>query len=334
MKTEHWRAWTCHFGCVDQYASSSALRDHFHKSHTTEVVGQDVEAIVNLSSKANVSCAEGPCPLCHGSITSIRHYQSHVGYHLEQLALFVLPTQDANEEAQECSDGNKPGTSQNSNQEAEEILLSLQKLSQEYRAEKTTPSDIDRQDDAMRNPSPPPAPAEISSPPETPAPADSNPQMDEVELQLEILQAENRIQKLALALENFQSLAELEQKIKKMGEENEPGSTIITQQLKLAWEESKSWAESEKKIRKDDQRDFKIETEENHRALQKIKDQLERTKLAAEKVFWYDEDGRKIEFQSEAKEKYEAALKAAKERLVQQKEERRRTTETPRQKTM
>lgn len=95
MLQDHWRAWICPFGCVGEYSSSSGLRDHLHQSHTAEFAGQDANAIVDLSSKANVSRAKGPCPLCHDfQITSSHQYQSHVGEHLEQLALFVLPTQD------------------------------------------------------------------------------------------------------------------------------------------------------------------------------------------------------------------------------------------------
>ena len=33
-----------------------------------------------------------PCPLCHNTISSLRRYHKHVAQHLEQLALFVIPT--------------------------------------------------------------------------------------------------------------------------------------------------------------------------------------------------------------------------------------------------
>ncbi|KAK2604306.1 hypothetical protein N8I77_007249 [Diaporthe amygdali] len=104
MLQDHWRTWTCPFRCVGAYSSSSGLRDHLHKSHITEVVGQDVDAIVNLSSTADISRAKGPCPLCGFEISSSHQYQSHLGHHLEQLALFVLPTQGGEEEEDDDDD--------------------------------------------------------------------------------------------------------------------------------------------------------------------------------------------------------------------------------------
>lgn len=105
MLQDHWRAWACPFGCTGEYSSSPGLRDHLQERHTSEVAGQDVEATVNLSSRTDVSRAEGPCPLCHEvEIKSKHQYQSHVGHHLEQLALFVLPTQEDNDDEHESSD--------------------------------------------------------------------------------------------------------------------------------------------------------------------------------------------------------------------------------------
>lgn len=55
--------------------------------------------MVSLSSKAEFKRAAEICPLCHEvDIKSSRQYQSHVGHHLEQLALFVLPPQGDDED--------------------------------------------------------------------------------------------------------------------------------------------------------------------------------------------------------------------------------------------
>lgn len=85
-----------------------------------EVVEQDVDVAVNLSSIANVNRSKGPCPLCFDfQIKSGHEYQSHVGHHLEQLALFILPTQDDENDDHEFSD-DESSQSQDSEFEAEE----------------------------------------------------------------------------------------------------------------------------------------------------------------------------------------------------------------------
>lgn len=51
----------------------------------------------------DVQQSEGMCPLCQNfgtkSDSRAHSYETHVGHHLEQLALFVLPHHDENDEA-------------------------------------------------------------------------------------------------------------------------------------------------------------------------------------------------------------------------------------------
>lgn len=120
MAQDHWRVWICPFGCASDYSSSSGLRDHLHKIHTAEVAGEDLDITVSLSSVADISCAEGPCPLCHNvQIQSSHQYQSHIGNHLEQMALFVLPTQDGDDDDHE-STNDTSGSSQDNEFEMQE----------------------------------------------------------------------------------------------------------------------------------------------------------------------------------------------------------------------
>lgn len=99
MFQEHWRVWTCPFGCAGSFSSSSTFRRHLNDSHSTEITGETADSMISLSSKADLKRAEEKCPLCHEvDIKSSRQYQSHVGHHLEQLALFVLPLQECDED--------------------------------------------------------------------------------------------------------------------------------------------------------------------------------------------------------------------------------------------
>lgn len=98
MIEEHWRSWACAFGCVDTFATPADLRLHIMQSHSAHE--QTVESIMSISSRADADRAIGYCPLCRVfEIKSHQQYLSHVGHHLEQLALFVLPSSyDAEEE--------------------------------------------------------------------------------------------------------------------------------------------------------------------------------------------------------------------------------------------
>lgn len=98
MVEEHWRSWACAFGCADTFLTPAELRLHLVQSHSAHE--QTVESIMSISSRADADRAIGHCPLCRVfEIQSHQQYLSHVGHHLEQLALFVLPSSyDAEEE--------------------------------------------------------------------------------------------------------------------------------------------------------------------------------------------------------------------------------------------
>lgn len=111
MVHEHWRAWICPFGCARCLPTSSHLSNHMSQDHGSAIPISELK----LQTKANMELAQGSCPLClEYQITSSRQYGSHVGNHLEQLALFVLPGADqADEESDKEAD-------EEDNQEADE----------------------------------------------------------------------------------------------------------------------------------------------------------------------------------------------------------------------
>lgn len=88
MCQEHWRTWKCPFGCADRFLASSFLSNHLRTNHGSTMNNSDV----HHNSQTNMELIEGACPLCwEYEIKSSRQYQDHVGNHLEQLALFILP---------------------------------------------------------------------------------------------------------------------------------------------------------------------------------------------------------------------------------------------------
>lgn len=107
MLQEHWRIWTCPFGCRLNFQSSNELRSHTIEAHPRQISIKRLEDLVSLSSKADLTRAQGKCSLCLTfDINNSRMYESHVGNHLEQLALFALPQAHGDEYEQDDSTEN------------------------------------------------------------------------------------------------------------------------------------------------------------------------------------------------------------------------------------
>lgn len=126
MRQKHWRVWDCSLGCSASFQSSDGLRSHVLQEHMAEVSTEDVDTLVFLSSKPDLTRAEGTCPLCLScDIRSSRMYMSHVGNHLEQLSLFVLPRdQDDGEQESPMEDGSSYGQGSQVSEAGSEALPS------------------------------------------------------------------------------------------------------------------------------------------------------------------------------------------------------------------
>lgn len=108
MSQEHWRQWACPFGCAVNSHSPSSLRRHLEDVHATVTPAKSIGFLVLQSSKPDPKQSHGPCPLCNDvEIKSSHQYQSHVGNHLEQLALFVLPSHNYESEGEDGGDGDE-----------------------------------------------------------------------------------------------------------------------------------------------------------------------------------------------------------------------------------
>jgi hypothetical protein len=99
MTREHWRQWDCPFGCSTPLDDSRALESHLKGIHAEKLDTRRATEILVRISRIDTGKANGDCPLCWNfEVKSIRQYASHVGHHLEQLALFALPNLDECEE--------------------------------------------------------------------------------------------------------------------------------------------------------------------------------------------------------------------------------------------
>lgn len=94
MEREHWRVWHCFLGCTDaSFDNLDQFLKHNQSVHAGELVGHQPN--IHASSVRDTTKVCGQCPLCLDvQLGSEKDYASHVGRHLETLALFALPRVD------------------------------------------------------------------------------------------------------------------------------------------------------------------------------------------------------------------------------------------------
>lgn len=116
MIQEHWRTWTCHLGCADIFPQASLYWERMQQKH--KLTAKDWST--STDSTPDLERPKGRCPLCYDfDIKSKEMYRSHIGHHLQQLALFILPgIEDADDE----TDGDKSrGTDSRSDETDDEV---------------------------------------------------------------------------------------------------------------------------------------------------------------------------------------------------------------------
>lgn len=92
MLNEHWRLWTCPLGCSLEVSNSENLLSHVEGKHGDLVSAEKIEVLISLSSRTDETKVEEACSLCQKcEIKTMDRYKTHVGHHLEQLALFSVP---------------------------------------------------------------------------------------------------------------------------------------------------------------------------------------------------------------------------------------------------
>ncbi|KAK3948957.1 hypothetical protein QBC32DRAFT_45471 [Pseudoneurospora amorphoporcata] len=134
MRREHWKVWRCSLGCENTapFDNVAELKDHLQTVHAEDIL-HNLEGQISLSTSFT-SCipgssrACGPCPVCAKvNIISEQHYLSHVGTHLEQLALFILPRLEyEGEDKSNNEDGEVPHDSEEGTSSQDDDKLSVQ----------------------------------------------------------------------------------------------------------------------------------------------------------------------------------------------------------------
>lgn len=90
----HWKTYTCPFGCPDdsRYPSATALRGHLNNKHKSNMSSGQLDALIDLSAQPLKTEDGIDCRLCGKTLFSIPTYGRHVGRHQEQISLFALPS--------------------------------------------------------------------------------------------------------------------------------------------------------------------------------------------------------------------------------------------------
>ncbi|OAA58663.1 Homeodomain-like protein [Cordyceps fumosorosea ARSEF 2679] len=113
MKAEHWKIWHCAFGCPELFESKKGLQAHLCATHGQEMSGAKLASLESLSGRVDIGKPRENCPLCASFwCKSVQQYEEHVGRHLEDLALFALPStgDDNGSEGSEAEENSRAGS--------------------------------------------------------------------------------------------------------------------------------------------------------------------------------------------------------------------------------
>ena len=91
---KHRRSWRCHGHCNQTFSSEDALAKHVRKHLSGQYTDVEIPVLVEMWAGQIDMDAEFPCPLCCDRIAGTIQLQKHLGRHLEEIALFALPSNE------------------------------------------------------------------------------------------------------------------------------------------------------------------------------------------------------------------------------------------------
>ncbi|KAI1292754.1 hypothetical protein F5Y03DRAFT_375300 [Xylaria venustula] len=115
MVQKHWKTWACPYRCGIDNTTETNLREHVTNVHGTTTRMELDAAIAKCGQIRSISPSSPvACPLCHDTLESVQQYQRHVGRHQVDLALFVLPRIEDEDEELDENDEDRETISTNS----------------------------------------------------------------------------------------------------------------------------------------------------------------------------------------------------------------------------
>jgi hypothetical protein len=92
----HRRIWTCYGHCDQKFSSEISFREHVRKSR--HIAASQLPALAEMCEGPVDAASETSCPLCREHIVGIKKLEKHIGRHMEEVALFALPTSSLDSE--------------------------------------------------------------------------------------------------------------------------------------------------------------------------------------------------------------------------------------------
>ncbi|KAK5684817.1 hypothetical protein LTS10_002892 [Elasticomyces elasticus] len=119
----HQRTWACPYGCHDVLATSELFQIHVVRNHDQKLEDPNMHRMIDACAQPlGDESATSHCPLCQKMIVPQKRFFKHLGHHLEELALFSLPSHLHGDESDAESDGsNASGVLQDANDVQREI---------------------------------------------------------------------------------------------------------------------------------------------------------------------------------------------------------------------
>lgn len=157
----HRREWICEYCTHESFATANSFRNHLRLTHTVNIKGSQLEAIVLQCEEPIDKIPAAACKLCNqweneiqrcsavsgkpirdektNKSGSLSMFRKHLGRHMEQLALFALPI--ANNREDEAMDSEE----QHSDSFDDEVALLNNPLTSKVEEEKSPSESTDKE---------------------------------------------------------------------------------------------------------------------------------------------------------------------------------------------
>ena len=86
----HRRVWMCHGHCDRKYPSQTSFLEHVRESG--HIAANQLSALAEMCEGPTDTASRTTCLLCCEEITGTKKLEKHLGRHMEEVALFALPT--------------------------------------------------------------------------------------------------------------------------------------------------------------------------------------------------------------------------------------------------
>jgi hypothetical protein len=86
----HRRRWICAGNCNQNFKSKASIESHMREAHSQTFAELQLPVLIDMCERPENPNEAAECPLCPQEIT-VSGLEAHLGFHLEELALFVIP---------------------------------------------------------------------------------------------------------------------------------------------------------------------------------------------------------------------------------------------------